>query len=115
MADQSPRLGLVVISYFGIFYSHLHHRQVQKSSFTAEYTIFRDLLRELRTRKGLTQVELSEALEMPQSFVSKYEAGERRLDMVEVRAVCKALETTLPSFVKQFESKLIKPSKGGVA
>lgn len=77
--------------------------------------MFRDLLRELRTKKKLTQVELSEALEMPQSFVSKYETGERRLDLVEVRAVCQALDTNLPSFVKQFESRLLGKSKGGVA
>jgi transcriptional regulator with XRE-family HTH domain len=81
---------------------------VPKSSFTAEYAVFRDLLRELRTQRGLTQVELSEALAMPQSFVSKYETGERRLDMVEVRAVCESLGTTLPAFVKKFEAKLLK-------
>jgi hypothetical protein len=44
---------------------------------------------------------------MPQSFVSKYETGERRLDLVEVRQVCKSLGTTLPAFVKKFESRLL--------
>lgn len=77
-----------------------------KSNFTEEYVVFRDLLRELRVQRGLTQVELSEALDLPQSFVSKYETGERRLDMVEVRMVCEALGTTLPLFAKRFESKL---------
>lgn len=93
----------------------MDHWQVPKSSFTAEYAVFRDLLKQLRTQRGLTQVELSEVLAMPQSFVSKYETGERRLDVVEVRAVCEALGTTLPSFVKQFESRLLRQNKGGEA
>lgn len=86
--------------------------QVGKSNFTAEYAVFRDLLREIRIQRGLTQVELSEALELPQSFVSKYETGERRLDMVEVRAVCEALGTTLPQFARRLESKFIGRGKG---
>ena len=89
--------------------------QVGKSNFTTEYAVFRDLLRELRIHRGLTQVKLAEALDLPQSFVSKYEAGERRLDMVEVRAVCEALGTTLSLFAKRLESKLIGRRKGGVA
>lgn len=41
---------------------------------------------------GLTQAEVSSRLHRPQSFVSKYERGERRLDLVEFIKVCKALE-----------------------
>lgn len=102
-----------VISQVGIFYAAADHWQVPKSSFTAEYAAFRKLLRLLRAQKGLTQVELSAALKMPQSFVSKYETGERRLDVVELRAVCAALGTTLSSFAKQFESNLHRANRGG--
>jgi len=52
---------------------------------------------------------------MPQSFVSKYETGERRLDVIELRAVCEALGTTLSTFVKRFEAKIGQPKRGGVA
>ncbi len=45
--------------------------QVGKSNFTTEYAVCRGLLRELRIHKGLTQVKLAEALDLPQSFVSK--------------------------------------------
>ena len=86
-----------------------------KSTFTKEYSVFRDLLRELRTDRGFTQVQLSETLGMPQSFVSKYETGERRLDMVEVRAVCASLGITLSAFVKKFEARLPDSKQGGVA
>ena len=44
-----------------------------------------------RHRVGLTQVQVATALKRPQSFVSKYESGERNLDVVEFVAVCKAL------------------------
>ena len=89
--------------------------QVSKSIFTTEYAVFRDLLRELRTEKRFTQVQLSAMLGMPQSFVSKYETGERRLDLIEVREVCKSLGTTLAAFAKQLEKRLPRSRKGGAA
>jgi transcriptional regulator with XRE-family HTH domain len=52
---------------------------------------FRELLVAARKKAHLTQAELSSRLNRPQSFVSKYERGERRLDVVEFRAVASAL------------------------
>jgi len=52
------------------------------------------LLEWLTTKRmllGTTQQQLSEALNKPQSFVSKYENGERRLDLIETIEICKAL------------------------
>lgn len=42
-------------------------------------------LRDARREAGLTQVEVAEAFKRPQSFVSKVESGERRIDPVELR------------------------------
>jgi transcriptional regulator with XRE-family HTH domain len=50
-----------------------------------------ELLVEARRRAGLTQAELSKRLKRPQSFVSKYERGERRLDVIEFGEVARAL------------------------
>ena len=61
------------------------------------------LLREVRTEADLTQVEMARSLGVPQSFVSKYESGERRLDLLELQQVCQALGITLEAFVKRFE------------
>ncbi|HEY1803200.1 MAG TPA: helix-turn-helix transcriptional regulator [Terracidiphilus sp.] len=55
------------------------------------YKKFRELLVEVRRAAGFTQAELSQRLNRPQSFVSKYERGERRLDVVEFGEVAKAL------------------------
>jgi len=55
------------------------------------YKKFRELLVGVRKAAGLTQAELSQKLSRPQSFVSKYERGERRLDVIEFGEVAKAL------------------------
>lgn len=62
-----------------------------KSTHTEEYDRFRLLLVEERNRAGLSQAELAERLGKPQSFVSKFERGERRLDVVEFREIARAI------------------------
>lgn len=54
-----------------------------KSIFSNKYDLLRQYLIEARIASKLTQVELSKKLSRPQSFVSKYERGERRLDVIE--------------------------------
>jgi len=60
------------------------------------------LLRQLREEAGLRQTELAGLLGRPQSFVSKYESGERRLDLVELRDICRALGADLVEVVRQW-------------
>ena len=67
---------------------------------------FQALLREIRSEAGLRQSELAEKLGQPQSFVSKYESGERRLDILELREVCKALGISLQNFIHRLEDVL---------
>lgn len=55
------------------------------------YIRLRALLIEARERAGLTQAEVAQRLGRVQSFVSKYEQGERRLDVVDFLAVCECL------------------------
>ncbi|MET4163901.1 transcriptional regulator with XRE-family HTH domain [Marinobacterium sp. MBR-111] len=64
---------------------------------------FRQALRDLRKQAGLSQVELAARLDKPQSFVSKYESGERRLEYIEVEMICRACNTTLRAFAEAFE------------
>lgn len=65
---------------------------MRPSIYSERYQRFRVLLREIRKEKELTQVELAEALGQLQSYVSKYESGERRLDVVEFMDLCDALK-----------------------
>lgn len=62
-----------------------------KSVYTDKYTRFRELLIAIRTNLSLTQTQLAEKLGKPQSFVSKYESGERRLDFIEVLDLAECL------------------------
>ena len=78
-------------------------RSLTKSVFTPEYAHFAARIVELRKAAGLTQVELAQRLGRPQSYVSKYERGERRLDVVEFVAVARALGADAASLVVELE------------
>lgn len=75
-----------------------------QSAFSPKYDQFRALLAESRKRAGLTQVELAEKLARPQSYVSKYERGERRLDVVEFLEVAKAIGFNATEFLMELEA-----------
>ena len=52
----------------------------------------------------MRQVDLADRLRQPQSYVSKYESGERRLDILELRQVCNALGISLEAFIRRLEA-----------
>ena len=79
---------------------------MEKSVFSRSYDVFVTSLRDARTDAKVTQVELAKRLGETQSFVSKCERGERRLDVVELRGWCRALGTTLVEFARNLERKL---------
>jgi transcriptional regulator with XRE-family HTH domain len=81
---------------------------MEKSIYTNEYAALLALLRETRRAAKLSQVQLAERLGQSQSFVSKAEVGERRLDLIQLRTICRALGTTLPVFVARLEEQLAK-------
>jgi transcriptional regulator with XRE-family HTH domain len=70
----------------------------------ASHNQLRDILVEARHKKGLTQVEIANRLGKPQSFVSKYESGERRLDVIEFIQVCKALNIQPIVIIQELET-----------
>jgi transcriptional regulator with XRE-family HTH domain len=76
-----------------------------KSLFTPAYQRLRDWLVDARQARRLTQVQLAAALGRPQSFVSKYERGERRLDFVEVLEIAAALDADVSDLVAQVRRK----------
>ena len=64
------------------------------------------VLRQLRLGAGLRQGDLARLLGEPQSFVSKYESGERRLDLLELRQICQGVGISLTDFVNRLEKSL---------
>lgn len=79
-----------------------------KSNFTREYAIFLEVLINARKRQRLTQQAVADLLDKPQSFVSKYESGERRLDVVEFCQLAKTLGETPDALLQ--EMGFISPS-----
>lgn len=62
------------------------------------------VLRDERVRAGVKQTDLAARLGMPQSFISKYEMGERNLDFVEVLAICAALDLPVNELIDRLNA-----------
>jgi transcriptional regulator with XRE-family HTH domain len=88
------------------FYSGALRSAVDKSITSNDYRTFLRELRAARERCGLTQIDLASRLGETQSFVSKCERGERRLDISEVRLFCQAFGISLTTFARRLERAL---------
>lgn len=60
------------------------------------------LLRQVRLDANLTQSQVADKIGQTQSYVSKYENGEQRLDLIELEAVCIAVDISLIDFVERY-------------
>jgi transcriptional regulator with XRE-family HTH domain len=81
---------------------------MDKSIHSTQYKVFLKVLRETRQRAGLTQLDLANHIGETQSFVSKCERGERRIDAIELRGFCAAFGISLKQFVGRLERRLPK-------
>jgi transcriptional regulator with XRE-family HTH domain len=70
------------------------------------YSSLRILLSAERERVGLTQIEVAGRLRKPQSYVSKYERGERRLDVVEYLDIARVLGIDPLATIKKLIDKI---------
>jgi transcriptional regulator with XRE-family HTH domain len=67
-------------------------RGFSKTLNSAEHKAFCALLIETLEEAGLTQQQLAKKLRKPQSFIAKYEGGERRIDVIEFLMIARAIE-----------------------
>ena len=74
----------------------------------SEHENLLQLLRQIRHDAKLRQRDLADRLNLPQSFISKYESGERRLDILELRKICQATGISLTEFTERLEQLLKK-------
>ena len=88
---------------------------MDKSISSEEYAVFLRELRAARRASGVTQIDVAERLGETQSFVSKCERGERRLDVIELRAFCQAIGVPFKRFVDMLEQALLKGTVAGRA
>lgn len=72
-----------------------------------QYETFREMLVVARKAAGLTQVEVAQRLDKPQSFVSKYEHGGRRLDFTEFVELADILSIDVGRFNDEYRQQLV--------
>jgi ribosome-binding protein aMBF1 (putative translation factor) len=105
-----------IIVYFGLFQVRLilwsscvPANAMDKSIHSASYAVFLKVLRATRERAGLSQEEVARRIGEKQTFVSKCERGERRIDVVELRTFCRAFGVSLSQFVADMERAIRRP------
>ena len=74
-----------------------------KSTRSSAYQTFLRLLIEARKACDMTQAQLAQKLRQPQSYVSKVESGERRLDVIEFLEIAHALEIKPAALIAKLE------------
>jgi transcriptional regulator with XRE-family HTH domain len=81
-------------------------RKPTKSLRSPEHRALCEVLAGARRKAGLNQVEVAKRLHRPQSFVAKYEGGERRLDVVEFLEVARAIGADPHRLLRDLAKKL---------
>ena len=71
-----------------------------RSLHSARYRRFLRRLKQARQQAGMTQIDVAKALRRPQSFVSKCESGERRVDVIELEDFAKLYRKNLSFFLR---------------
>lgn len=72
---------------------------MKKSIYSEKHQKLCELITQARKDTGLTQQELADKIKRPQSFVAKYEGGERRLDLIELIEISKHINLNLQSLI----------------
>ncbi|WP_019086227.1 helix-turn-helix domain-containing protein [Komagataeibacter europaeus] len=86
---------------------------MKKSLRTPRQLLLQSLLTEARKAEGITQAELAAALGKPQSFVAKYENGERRIDVIEFADITAALGVSSADLLARLAHGTEKSSPDG--
>ena len=73
---------------------------MNKTIYSKEYRTIIELLKKARIESGLTQVEVAKKLKKPQSYISKCEARERRVDLLELTKLAKIYNKPVNYFIK---------------
>ncbi len=72
-------------------------------NYSPRYGRFRALLRQIREEAGLNQTALAQKLGKPQTFISKSEIGERRIDFLETLDFCAACGVSAGQFIERLQ------------
>ena len=81
---------------------------MDRDKWSARQEFLWKLLRDIRKESNQTQTDLALKLKRRQTYVSKYELGERRLDLLEIYDICNACGVTLIELMERIEPELQK-------
>lgn len=87
---------------------------MSRSIHSEEHLVFRKMLAAARKDAGLTQHEVARRIDRPQSFVAKYEGGERRVDVLEFIIIACALERDPVQLFTELVAKVQRSRNSGV-
>ncbi len=73
---------------------------MNKSIYSKDYKEIIDRLKRVRIEVGLAQQEVADILGKPQSYISKIESGERRLDVLEIKKFSHIYKKPIEYFLK---------------
>jgi transcriptional regulator with XRE-family HTH domain len=74
-----------------------------------DYKVVGAILLRIRKEAGLGQDELARLLGKPQSFISTYERGQRRIDVLELIRICSALKSDPTAVMKELSKRFAAP------
>ncbi len=72
---------------------------IKKSIYTDQYRAIINKLKDARLKQGLTQLQVAKSLGVGQSFISKIESGQYRLDVLQLQEFAKLYKKRLPFFL----------------
>lgn len=93
-------LNIIILFWDYTVIGYIMKTNMSKSIYSKEYEKIIERLRKARIEEGLTQQQVANKLGKPQSYVSKIESGERRLDVVEIKKFAKIYEKQTNYFLK---------------
>ena len=85
--------------------------QARRMNYSPRYGRFRALLRQIREEAGFNQTALAQKLGKPQTFVSKSEIGERRMDFLETLDFCAACGVSASQFIERLQRGMVAEAK----
>ncbi|GGG18244.1 helix-turn-helix domain-containing protein [Pontibacter amylolyticus] len=77
-----------------------------KSIYDRNHYILINCLRSFREKAGLTQQELGVRIGYDQTLISKIENGDRRIDVIELRKMCIAMNVDIIDFITEMERQI---------
>ena len=79
---------------------------IRRSLHSKDYKAFLRVLKRVREEAGLTQAELADRLGETQTYISKSERGQRRVDVVEFRRWCAHLSVDYAKFMAELDREV---------